>query len=811
MAAARSVAFSCAASLAIAAPTGAAQPAPALATPIEPQSLATALNAFAAQTGLQVIYVSQVVAAQRSPGAPSGLPPREVLGRLLEGTGLQFEFLNDRTVRIYSRAARPHARSPPSSGAQPGADAVWLAPLEEVVVNASRRMEPATMAPVSSTVWTEQAMALAGVKGIEEIGALTPGVDFGYNSRLGDYFTGVDIRGVSDMHGTTTTLVLNDTQLLSGRGDTYLRLFPFTFDLDRIEVLRGPQGGRMAQDTLAGALRFSVNEPSLSDFSGQARLEIATTTRGAPSYEAGAAAGGPLVLDRLGFRVSGWHRVDGGYIDRVNPFSGALVEDEANRITRKSARVALAWAPTDSVRVTPALILQSVDGDDVSSFFASLSDPGSGRLKNGYQVAQPWHDEFSLGSLRLTAEAGSLDIWSLTSYYHQTGTATLDQSGIDVFDPTRATANLRQDVFSHESRLSSPDPDARFRGSAGFGYWDRRVHEVSWSDDHREGSESDTVSNYTALAAYGEAAIKITERLTANVGLRLARAEYEAATRVAPTSRVEHRDDYATPDFGLSYQADDRRSIYVTAARGYRAGGIYAPIVGCGNEDGPLPYPADDLWSYELGTKQSGLFDGQVDLDAGVFHIQWSHSEEPPMVGCNEISYLPVNSAVSQGVSIASRLFLSDQLRLGLSLAYTDAHYTETTGPEDAVVIEDGDQLGFPPWTVTASIERDFPLAVAMVSIRADFTYRRSNPGPFQQEHPGSPYYDPNHRPEPSTRMFNLRAVIAWKRLEAALYVANALDSQPVLGLAHACCDDPLYTARTFRPRTAGVSATWRL
>jgi hypothetical protein len=78
-------------------------------------------------------------------------------------------------------------------------------------------------------------------------------------------------------------------------------------------------------------------------------------------------------------------------------------------------------------------------------------------------------------------------------------------------------------------------------------------------------------------------------------------------------------------------------------------------------------------------------------------------------------------------------------------------------------------------------------------------------------DHPDSPYYDPNHRSEPSTQILNLRAVIAWKRFEAALFVTNALDSQPALGRAHVCCDDPLYTVSTFRPRTVGVSTTWRM
>jgi hypothetical protein len=800
-------ALGCAATIAIAAHSAAAQPAATLTAGIEPQSLAGALNDFATQTGLQLIYVSRIVAAERSAGAPGGLPPHEALGRLLEGTGLAFAFLNDRTVRIYVPAMRPHARSPPP----PGADYAGLAPLEEVVVNASRRMEPATLSPVSATVWTEQAMEFAGVKGIEEIGALTPGVGFSYNSRLGDYFTGLDIRGVSEMHGNLTTLIFNDTQLLAGRGETYLRLYPFAFDLDRIEVLRGPQGGRLLEDTLSGAVHFHSNEPSLSDFSGQAHTELATTARGAPSYEAGVAAGGPIDPGRFGFRASGWYRVDGGYIDRVDPFTGAVVDDDSNRVTRKSARVALAWAPTDTVRIAPELIIQSTNGDDVSSFLVSLSDPDGGVLKNGYQIAQPWDDELDLASIRVTAETGSFDVWTLTSYYRENSHVILDASGTEFYNPTPGYAHLNQEVFSQEARLSSPDPDARIRWSAGFGYWDRSVRETSWAGDHLEGSDSDTLSKYATFAVTGEVALRISNRLTANAGLRVARANYDAATLVEPTSRVEHDDSYATPNLGLTYESGDTGSVYLIAAKGYRAGGIYAPILGCGNLDGPVPYPADDLWSYELGTKQNGLLDGRVELDAGAYYMQWAHAFEPPSVGCIALSYLQPSAAVSKGLNFASRLFLNDRLRFGLSVAYMNAYYSKTTGPEDAPFAREGDPLGAPPWTVTASIEGDVPLGLAIASLRADYTYRRADDGPSRLQDPTSPDYDPQFRPEPSTRALNLRAVIAWKNLEAALFVTNALDAQPMLGRAHACCDDPFYTASTFRPRTVGLSATWRL
>jgi outer membrane receptor protein involved in Fe transport len=98
-----------------------------------------------------------------------------------------------------------------------------------------------------------------------------------------------------------------------------------TFDLDRVEILRGPQGTLLGDNTQGGAIRFITNPPSLTSFTNLARAEWAATARGDQRYEVGAAAGGPLRTNVLGFRVSGWYRSDGGYVDRIDPSSGALV------------------------------------------------------------------------------------------------------------------------------------------------------------------------------------------------------------------------------------------------------------------------------------------------------------------------------------------------------------------------------------------------------------------------------------------------------------------------------------------------------
>lgn len=272
---------------------GHAESVASLPADIAPQPLAQALVAFARETALQLGYETEIAATLQSKSARAAPSAADALAQLLDGTGLRFEFLNDRTVHIY--AAQVATSTPPSKPSAvtarhfEGPSEFQPAPLGHTVVTARRREEQVNHVPMSIAVWTQEDMEASGVKGITEIGALTLGVEFNLNSNIGDFLTHIVIRGVEDTHDTTTGIFIDDTRLPTVRGDTYLRSLPFTFDLDRVEVLRGPQGTLLGEGTEGGAVRFITNQPSLTTFNGLARTEFATTAQGDPSYEAGAA------------------------------------------------------------------------------------------------------------------------------------------------------------------------------------------------------------------------------------------------------------------------------------------------------------------------------------------------------------------------------------------------------------------------------------------------------------------------------------------------------------------------------------------
>src|SRR5215471_9941122 len=207
-----------------------------------------------------------------------------------------------------------------ASHAQEQAAAAETAPagLQEVVVTATRREENLSRVPISVTALTQDALDSRGIKDFSEVARFTPGVNFD-NSGTNN----ISIRGISGTGGAGTTgIYIGDTPIqmraLAFNPDEAL---PKSFDLDRIEVLRGPQGTLFGSGSEGGTVRYITTQPSLTKTSIYSRAELATTEGGDPSYEAGIAVGGPLVDGKLGARVTVWYRRDGGWIDHIDPYT----------------------------------------------------------------------------------------------------------------------------------------------------------------------------------------------------------------------------------------------------------------------------------------------------------------------------------------------------------------------------------------------------------------------------------------------------------------------------------------------------------
>ena len=289
-------------------------------------------------------------------------------------------------------------------------------PLQEVTVTATRHEESLSKVPLSVTALTQEALDDRGIKDFTEIARFTPGVNFD-NSGTNN----ISIRGISSTGGAGTTgIYLDDTPIqmraLAFNPDEAL---PKSFDIDRVEVLRGPQGTLFGAGSEGGTVRYITTQPSLTKDSVYARAEFSDTEGGAPSYEAGVAAGGPLINGTLGARLSVWYRRDGGWVDDIDPVTLASTEKNANFVNTYLVRLALLWAATDKWSFTPSIYYQNQERNDINNYWPLYSNPGSDNFVDADPTQRRVPDKFYLTALKVQGDLGAAQFISNTSYYHR--------------------------------------------------------------------------------------------------------------------------------------------------------------------------------------------------------------------------------------------------------------------------------------------------------------------------------------------------------------------------------------------------------
>jgi len=299
----------------------------------------------------------------------------------------------------------------------PAGEASESGPLQEITVTATRHEESLSKVPISVTALTQDAMDVRGIKDILDVARFTPGINID-NSGTNN----IAIRGIASTGGAGTTgIYLDDTPIqmraLAFNPDEAL---PQSFDLERVEILRGPQGTLFGAGSEGGTVRYITVQPSLTQTSFYSRDEVSYTQGGQPSYEAGIAAGTPIIEDKLGIRVTAWYRYDGGWINRIDPEPPYnTLQDNANYAQTKVVRVALKWQPLDNWTVTPSYFYQDRYANDVQSYWPLYSNPGSDRYVSADPTQRTVPDTFYIPALKVEGDLGAVRLISNTSYYHR--------------------------------------------------------------------------------------------------------------------------------------------------------------------------------------------------------------------------------------------------------------------------------------------------------------------------------------------------------------------------------------------------------
>jgi iron complex outermembrane receptor protein len=806
------------------------------------------------------------------------------------------------------------------------------AALQEITVTATRREESISRVPISITAFNQEMLDQKGIKDFSDIARYTPGVAFDTSQT-----NQISIRGISSSGGSGTTGIYIDDVPIQVRAlgfnsdDALLKLF----DLDRVEVLRGPQGTLFGAGSEGGTVRYITTQPSLTKSSVYAKAETSYTQGGTVNYETGVAAGGPLIDGVFGVRVSAWYRRDGGWIDRIDPTTLAVVDKNANRDETTVLRIAGLWQPNDALTVSPSILYQNRQRNDVTIYWPEYSDPSNDRFVSANPTARPEPDKFYLPSLNIQADFGPVRLISTTAYFHRDevsgydGTLynlgyyqtlgidpaafpLLDGSGVHLpagLENYRspATVTNQQRNFTQEFRLQSTDPHARLAWTVGAFYSLDRQYSLEEIHDpmadalfnqllgqniatffgtplNADGSSvlpmgdsyfNSLLSHDRQIAGFGEVNFNLTDALKLTAGVRVSKTTYSIESlsggpqNSGPRPGTQSSSETpVTPKAGIQWQADPNDMYYFTYAKGFRSGGGNASIpydptyqntgVGCtqdflnlGIPHAPATYKSDSVQSFEVGAKNN--IENRVRLASSVYYIKWKNIQGNVVPPICQIQWTDnLGDAVSKGFDIQADIEVTSNLSVDATFGYTDARYTKDAYPSGAVagpgvlpLVLNGDAIAgpngigtgysIPPYSATIGAEYKFPLLESQAFVRLDYEYIAGDKwthaalegtpastladGTVIPAAPRTSTYDPTSFPQSRQTFASARVGATLGDWAVSLFVDNLTDSHAITNFNHqtnsydgngALLASPAYRYITYRPRTFGLSMTFR-
>jgi len=366
--------------------------------------------------------------------------------------------------------------------------------LDEVVVTAQKRVQSAKDVPSSISVLGGDDLLTHNVVSVEDLTRAVPGISFnsgGSGIGVGVGQTNIAIRGISSSSGASTVGVYFDDVAVNVDNKNGIGApVPMMFDLNRLEVLRGPQGTLFGASSEGGTVRYIFNPAKLNDTSGEVSADIGDTRHGGTNYQVTAVGNVPLITDTAALRVNFGYDHQSGWIDNYS-LDGALLHRGVNDNSTVFLRIASTIDVNSSVKLTPQLIYQQIKSSDTPVFYLQdqayyLSNPygvppplpTDGLYRQHKQVPEPSNDRVIIPSLTATGDMGSADFTSVSSYYYRPYDRTTDGTTFDSYvlavgilgrPPTdRVLATLPSPVYqpvtyrtvSQEFRIASHEPGA---------------------------------------------------------------------------------------------------------------------------------------------------------------------------------------------------------------------------------------------------------------------------------------------------------------------------------------------------------------
>ena len=591
--------------------------------------------------------------------------------------------------------------------------------LETIIVTAQKREQTTIDVPQSITVVSGETLEQQHAASFSDYLKLVPGLQLVQSApgagRL--VLRGINTGGVA----STVAVYLDETPFGSSSGlvnGAVLAGDFDTFDVSRVEVLRGPQGSLYGASALGGVLKFVTNAPETDRFVARARTGAALTYGGHTSYLTNVLLNTPI-SDTVAFRLSGAYRKYGGFIDSIGT-SGSDQQKDINDSRNYGGRASLLFAPNKEFSIRLSAMLQNFETNAPGIV---ESDPNTLATLYGRptlsQFVPPQRDvKYRVYNGTANWGLGFANLTSSTSYSTQKQTIrddlTVNLSPLiaAVFKTPNELflgQNTDSKKFTQEVRLTSSQPG--FIDWLVGGYYtkeDGLILQQFIAVAPNTLTPITTLpllalanlsSKYKEIAAFGNATVHMSERVDIDVGGRYSRNNQDAVQAsdgALAGGKTENKatstENVFTYSVAPKYKFGKEAAIYARVAKGFRPGGpnVLPPNAPAGT---PATYKSDTVLSYEVGAKTQSR-DGVLAFDVAAFHIDWKDIQLLAVVNGFGVNTNGV-SATSDGVEFSATLRPVRGLSIALNGAYSNARLEGSTSPLVGGV--KGDKLPFSP------------------------------------------------------------------------------------------------------------------
>ena len=730
--------------------------------------------------------------------------------------------------------------------------------LEEVIVTATKRAESLQEVGMSVTVLSERDIENIGIDSYLDFAVRIPNLGTSFQSDGRFDANSPALRGVfgsgDKSSSATTGFYIDDVPVTAA-------LQPRVLDLERIEVLRGPQGSLYGARSMGGTIRLITQQPDLEETSGAIHTTLSSVTDGGENYTLDGHINLPL-SDNAALRISGYYGDQSGIYDRVyepvwtnyqtgEQVLGTTPAFERNEDTDDEeyygGQIALKWMATDNLSITPKFMYQKIEADGLP--FADI-DAENMETRRFFDSEEPGEDEWWIGSVVINWSLGAGEVTSTTAYYER-DTSEFEEEhtfldfiygaavGIPI-TPLESTLETTSEYenFTHETRYTS-NLDGRWNYTVGVFYGDSefiRGYPGAFQPGVNDalnafiGAPANIVPNdlifitsqpeeVEELAVFGEVTFDLTERVSLTAGGRWYDTEVafssdsDGFANGGPSSfsGVQSESGF-NPKVMASFDASDDLNFYASAAKGFRIGGVNGQISPtlCGDEldrvgldpESLRTYDSDDLWSYEVGVK-STLANNTMSLNAAVFFIDWQDSLQVQRLACGFQVDANIGDVESTGFEVEISAAPIEGLTLDLGVGYTDTEVVSPAGDGFPGYEEGASLHGVPDWTGTGSAQYIFPAFNGWDGrLRADANYYGDS----------TSFNNGTVVDRDSWAALNLRAGVLNATWDVTLFADNVTDERANLADNRSIAAEMPGRPRivTNRPRTIGLEARYR-